>query len=76
MTTATRHWDYKWYAADDSGKYVMGFTDEWECRHYCMVNELRPMTKGDAKMSRKDPRYLENWTDAYPEEGVEGRIEI
>ena len=76
MIKAKRHWDYQWYAANDAGEYVMGFTDEFECRHYCNVNLLRPMTKGDARMSGRNPIYLENWTDDYPRNGVEGRIDI
>ena len=75
-TKASRNWDYKWYAATQGGLYVMGFTDEWECRRYCNVNEFYPMTKGDARMSGKSPQYLENWTDEYPTEGVDGKIDI
>ena len=76
LTKATRHWDYRWYAANRDGLYVMGFTNEWECRRYCSYHEFYPMTKGDAEMSGRDPRYLENWTDDYPTDGVDGKIDI
>ena len=76
MTRASRNWDFKWYAATQQGLYVMGFTNEWECRRYCNHNRLCPMTKGDVKMSGRDPRYLENWTDDYPTGPVDGKISI
>lgn len=73
---APRNWKYPFYAVTFDKMYVMGFTDRSECDSYALKHGFRTIAYKTALNSGKNPRFLDNWTDTYPEDGVEGEIDL
>lgn len=75
MQPAERNWDYPWYAVTNDGMYVLGFTSQKECEYYCDMNEFQMISKNRTNLMRRKPKFADNWTDSYPEEGIQGELD-
>lgn len=65
--------DYEWnfYAVNSHNKLVYGFRDEAEAKHYAGVNRYKMFSRGSIRNKKIDPAIATNWTDKYPETGLE-----
>ena len=73
---AIRNWKWDWYAVHKhSGKYVLGFTNEAECREYCRKNGYSVRSFERTKKAKHKPEYIDSWTDDYSKDNVRGEIE-
>lgn len=71
MVEIDEGFDFKYYVCNSKGKLVMGFDDREDALNYASANRYRFSTKENIVSRGIDIFNTDNWTQNYPENGLE-----